>query len=69
MKRNSTRRSKPADPFEILCQLGDKLSEQYGQVRYVEYIWHNGRQWTIRADWERFENGEWTVIELPVSNY
>ena len=69
MKRTSTRRSQPTDSFELICALGDKLSEQYGQVRYVETIWHNGNQWTIRADWERLENGQWMVFELPVSNY
>ena len=52
-----------------LCQLGGKLIEQYGHVRYVEYIWHNGRQWTTKTDWERIEDGEWVVIELPQSNY
>ena len=69
MKRTKTRRSKPNDPFDTLCRLGDKLKETYGQVRYSECVYHDGRQWTKKADWERFEDGQWVVIELPVENY
>ena len=61
--RHGTRKSKRPDPFEIICDFGDSLREKYGLVRYAEYIYHNGKQWTLKAGWERFVDGEWTEIE------
>jgi hypothetical protein len=69
MKRHSSRSSQPVNQFEIICHLGDQLRDEYGTVRYAEYIEHTGRQWTIRATWERLENGVWVTLELPLENY
>jgi hypothetical protein len=69
MKRSQTRRSQPSDSFEILTQVGDKLRAQYGEVRYVETVFHNGSQWTVKADWERLDGEAWRVVELGVENY
>jgi len=69
MKRPSSRRSAPTNQFEIICHLGDRLREEHGTVRYSEYIEHTGQQWTIRATWERLENGVWVTLELPLENY
>jgi ribA/ribD-fused uncharacterized protein len=48
-----------------LSKLGDLLRQRYGQIRHVEYTWQKRGQWTARAHWERVENGQWIVIELP----
>ena len=63
------RRSTPVDSFEIICELGDKLREQYGEVRYSDYIVYSNGQWTRRATWERLLDGEWVEIDLPLQNY
>ena len=65
MRRNRTRRSSPPEPFEIICQIGDRLREQYPEVRYSDVVFHNGQQWTRHACWERFEDGEWVEIDDP----
>ena len=75
MKRPSSRRSAPTNQFEIICHLGDRLRDEYTTVRYaeyieyIEYIEYTGQQWTIRATWERLENGVWVTLELPLENY
>ena len=67
--RKRTRRSEHFDPFDALTDLGDKLRQQYGEVRYAEYIFYVNNQWTCKAGWERLENGDWFEIELPLENY
>ena len=52
----------------MLCQFGDRLKAEFGDVRYVETIWHNGQQWTKKSGWERLEAGKWIEItwtEMP----
>ena len=52
-----------------MCDLGDKLREQLGEVRYVTRIIHSGDQWTIEATWERLVDSKWEPFDLPIQNY
>ena len=52
-----------------MCDLGDSLRAQYGEVRYVTRIIHRGGQWTIEATWERLEGDRWVKFDLPLENY
>lgn len=69
MKRTKSRRSRPTDQFELLTQLGDRLRQEHGEVRYIERTEHDGERWTVSATWERFVGGEWVAFDLPMSNY
>ena len=57
------------DHYKILYDLGDKLRQQYGEVRYVDTIQFEHDQWTRKASWERLENGQWIKFDLPLENY
>ena len=49
---------------------GDYISATNPEtVQYAECIEHTGKQWTVRATWERLENGVWVTLELPLENY
>jgi hypothetical protein len=63
------RRSPPVGHFEIACELGDKLREEFGEVRYSDYIVFVNGQWTRRATWERWDDGRWIEFDLPLLNY
>jgi hypothetical protein len=69
MRNRNARRSAAPDSFLIMCELGDKLREQFGDVRYVTRIIHNGNQWTIEASWERLVSETWIPFDLPIQNY
>jgi hypothetical protein len=69
MRNRNTRRSPPPDSFEILCELGDKLRDEFGPVRYVTRIIHTGDQWTVEASWERLVGDQWEAFDLPILNY
>lgn len=58
--------SPPVDQFEILCCKAKKLEVRWGDVRYADYVLHNGRQWTRLVRWEyRNSNGLWVEIPWP----
>ena len=69
MSNRNSRRSPAPDSFVIICDLGNKLRTQYGEVRYVTRIVHNDQQWTIEATWERREADRWIEFDLPLENY
>jgi hypothetical protein len=69
MSNRNSRRSPPPDSFVIMCELGDRLRDQFGEVRYVTRIVHNSDQWTIEASWERLVDDQWAPFDLPIQNY
>ena len=69
MTNRSTRRSPSPDSFVIMCELGDNLRAEYGEVRYVTRIIHRDQQWTFEATWERLEGDQWVEFDLPLENY
>ena len=52
-----------------MCELGDNLRAEYGEVRYVTRIIHRDQQWTFEATWERLEGDRWVEFDLPLENY
>ena len=59
-------RSTPVNQHEILCRKGDELKERWGEVRYIDYTFHNGKQWTKVIRWEyKGADGIWHEIAWP----
>lgn len=46
--------------------LGEKiaaiLKTSPDNVRYAHYMFHNGKQWTVRYQWEQLVNNHWRPI-------
>ncbi len=63
MKYNETQPLDQAEPFESVCQIGDRLRERFDRIRYSTVIVHDGQQWTCRGSWETFDNGQWIEID------
>ena len=52
-----------------MCELGDNLRAEYGEVRYVTRIIYRDQQWTFEATWERLDADRWVEFDLPLENY
>ena len=55
------------DSSQSIRSAGERLAIESGipvsRLRYVEYHYHTGKQWTVQTDWEYFDGLRWQVVD------